>query len=92
MLEPRSVITHHIVGPWEVPGLVTVSVFPLVEGADIAQLGGRPVIGDGASVNSRLGGSVVSEVSESGVGGLMGRGHETSLPDEGTMLQITVSD
>jgi hypothetical protein len=92
MLEAGRIVAHHIVRSWEIPRLVTVAVFSLVQGGSDAELRGRTVISGGALVNTRLGRDVVSEVSNGGVGGVMGGGHEAGLGDESTMLQIAVGD
>ena len=38
MLEARGVISHHIVGARYVPGLMTVTMLPLVERGNTAEL------------------------------------------------------
>ena len=52
VLEAGSIIAHDIRRSWDVPGLVAVSVFTLVESSDIAQLCGRTIVRDGAFVNA----------------------------------------
>ena len=52
VLEARRVITHDIRRSWDVPGLVAVAMLALMESSDVAELGGRTIIRDGAFVNS----------------------------------------
>ena len=92
MLETGGVISHDVLRAWEVPGLVAIAVRALVHGGNQAKLSSRTVSGDGAFVNAGLGGSVVREVAQGGVSGIMLRAHEAHLCDEATVLQVTVGD
>ena len=92
MLQARRIITHHISRSWYIPGLVAVAMLSLVQSSDVAKLGCRTIIRDGAFVNSRLRRCVVREVSQGGVGRVVSGAHQPCLGDQGTVFQITVGD
>ncbi len=68
MLHAGGVVTHDVNRSWEVEGDVAVAMGTLMGAGDVAQEGGRTVVGQGSFGDARDGRGVVAAVSDGGVG------------------------
>ena len=92
MLHAGGVVTHDVDRSWEVEGDVAIAVGTLMGAGDVAQEGGRAVVGQGSFGDARDGRGVVAAVSDGGVGDVVGERHQGGLGHERAVFEVAVGD
>lgn len=92
VLETGSVVCHPIGISGDEAGHMAVAVLALVRACIVAEVGRRPVAGDGATADPGHRWGVIRQVGQGGIPHRMSGCHEGHLGQQASVLQVAIGD